>query len=186
MKHRTGIRASMAALFGAAMLIASAPMAGAETVAPEEGGDAAPEQHCVQNIDTGSLVCADSEDELAATVYDETGKVLVYQPNGTLARTAVSPAATYVIGVIYSYPNYGGSSRTITGSTPCSSGGAYNYRDLSLIGWNNDIDSFKSFAGCMTKFWDATNFSGSAAYGYYTNSADAGSMRNRASSIRWQ
>lgn len=186
MKRRSGIRASIAAVFGVAMLIASAPTAGASAVQPDAGEAAQPEQHCVQNIDTGSLVCAASEGELADAVHDETGKVLVYQPNGTLSRAAVSPAATYVIGTIYSYPNYGGSSRSITGSTPCSSGGAYNYRDLSLIGWNNDIDSFKSYAGCMTKLWDSTNFSGSAAYGYYTNSADAGSMRNRASSIRWQ
>ncbi|UJP09232.1 hypothetical protein L2X99_12375 [Microbacterium sp. KUDC0406] len=183
---RKGITASAAAVFGVAMLLASAPGAGAGTVQADAAPDTKPEQHCAQNIDTGSLVCAASEDQLAETVYDETGKVLVYQQNGTLARAAVSPAATYVIATIYSYPNYGGSSRTITGSTPCSSGGAYNYRDLSLIGWNNDIDSFKSFAGCMTKLWDATNFAGSAAYGYYTNVSDAGSWRNRASSVRWQ
>ncbi|MFC4138725.1 MULTISPECIES: hypothetical protein [unclassified Microbacterium] len=185
MRRRAGIRASIAAVFGAAMLIASAPGAGAGTIQPEATESPEPEQHCVQNLDTGSLVCAASDDALGGLVYDETGKVLIYQPNGTLSRATVSPAATYVIGVIYSYPNYGGSTRVLTGSTPCSSGGAYNYRDLSLIGWNNDIDSFKSYAGCMTKLWDATNFAGNA-YGYYTNIADAGSWRNRASSIRWQ
>jgi hypothetical protein len=184
MKRRTAIRSSIAAVFGAVMLVASAPMAGAQTAAADAADTTPPEQHCVQNIDTGSLVCAASEAELGAAVLDETGKVLTYQSNGALSRATASTAATYVIGVIYSYPNYGGSSRAITGSTPCSSGGAYNYRDLSLIGWNNDIDSFKSYSGCMTKLWDGTNFSGSA-YGYYTNQADLGSWRNRASSIRW-
>ncbi|REJ08533.1 hypothetical protein DY023_00755 [Microbacterium bovistercoris] len=186
MKRKTGTRAAIAAMFGAAMLLASAPAAGAGTIAPEATEAAEPEQHCVQNLDTGSLVCGASDEALGGLVYDETGKVLIYQPNGTLSRAAASTAATYVIGVLYSYPNYGGSTRVLTGSTPCSSGGAYNYRDLSLIGWNNDIDSFKSYAGCMTKIWDATNFSGSAAYGYFTNKADLGSWRNRASSIRWQ
>lgn len=184
MKRRTAIRSSMAAVFGAAMLIASAPMAGAQTARPDAAEPVQPEQHCVQNIDTGSLVCAASEGELGAAVFDETGKVLTYQTSGTLSRAAASTAATYVIGVFYSYPNYGGSSRVLTGSTPCSSGGAYNYRDLSLIGWNNDIDSFKSYSGCMTKIWDGKNFSGSAN-GYYTNRSDLGSWRNRASSIRW-
>ncbi|MFE6997859.1 hypothetical protein ACFVAE_18005 [Microbacterium sp. NPDC057659] len=184
MKRRTAIRSSIAAVFGAVMLVASAPMAGAQTAEPDAVEPAQPEQHCVQNIDTGSLVCADSESELGAAVFDETGKVLTYQTNGALSRATASAAATYVIGTFYSYPNYGGSSRTLTGSTPCSSGGAYNYRDLSLIGWNNDIDSFKSYSGCMTKLWDGTDFSGSA-YGYFTNVADLGSWRNKASSIRW-
>src|SRR5690606_26739833 len=96
-----------------------------------------------------------------------------------------SPLVTYAIGEIYSYPDYGSSSHLVSGSVPCSSGGAYSYSDLGTIGWNDDIDSFKSFNGCQTKVWENTGFSGTS-YGYYTNSSDLGSMRNRASSIRWK
>lgn len=96
---------------------------------------------------------------------------------------SVTPNAAYVLGIIYSYPDYGGSSHSVTASSTCA-GTTFSYTDLSVIGWNDDIDSFKSYNGCQTKIWENTGFSGTS-YGYVSNSTDVGSMRNRASSIKW-
>ncbi|UWF77687.1 MULTISPECIES: hypothetical protein [Microbacterium] len=97
---------------------------------------------------------------------------------------SVSAAASYALGTIYSYPGYGGRSYTATASNPCSAGYSYSFSNLGSIGWNDDIDSFRSYNGCATRVWEHTSFSG-AYYGYYSYSSDMGSWRNRASSIRW-
>ncbi|WP_309128879.1 hypothetical protein [Microbacterium sp.] len=144
--------------------------------------------HCSVNIDTGVRVCAATASELADAVYEATGEVLVY---GTASRTGsttdarmAAAAATYALGTIYSYPNYGGRSYTATSSYSCTQGLAFTFSDLGAIGWNDDIDSFKSYSGCKTKLWEHPGFSG-ATYGYYSYDSDLGSWRNRASAIRW-
>ena len=122
--------------------------------------------------------------DLAAAVLEATGRVIVFTTDAVI-QLEVSPLASYAVGKLYSYPNYGGSSITVTAANPCSAGYSHDYTNLGTIGWNDDIDSFQSFNGCQTKVWENTGFTG-ATYGYITNSTDLGSMRNRASSIKWQ
>ncbi|MGB3376654.1 MAG: hypothetical protein WBA87_16130 [Microbacterium sp.] len=139
--------------------------------------------HCAANLDTGSFVCVIDQRDLAKAVFDATGEVIVYESGHGEARIEGVTTA-YALGIIHSYPDYGGGSRTVTASSTCSTS-TYSYADLASIGWNDEIDSFKSYNGCQTKVWESTGFTG-VSYGYYTNSSDLGSMRNRASSIRWQ
>lgn len=145
--------------------------------------------HCSVNIDTGVRVCADRQSELPDAVYEATGEVLVYgtesvKTDSTSSARMAAAAATYALGTIYSYPNYGGRSYTATSSYSCTQGLAFTFSDLGSIGWNDDIDSFKSYSGCRTKLWEHPGFSG-ATYGYYSYDNDLGSWRNRASAIRW-
>lgn len=181
MKHRIAPVSLIATLL-AITVLGSAPVAVALESPAKVGG--ASVEHCVLNMDTGRDVCVGDARDIAAAVLEETGYVLVYGEERGLAASDAAVAATYVLGTFYSYPNYGGSSRAVSGANPCSAGYAYSYADLGSIGWNDDIDSFKSFNGCQTKVWEHTGFTGTS-YGYATNVADLGSMRNRASSIKW-
>lgn len=140
--------------------------------------------HCAANLDTGVVVCAESEAHLPAAVKEATGETMIYEtaPTNAVAQ-GVSPTASYVLGIFYSYPNYGGRSFTATGGSPCTSA-QYSFANLTDIGWNDDIDSFKSYSGCKTKIWEHAN-QGGASYGLFTNSSDVGVMKNQASSIRW-
>lgn len=166
----------------AVAVLGSAPAAVA-LEAPADVGEQ-PTEHCVLNTETGREVCVADARDLAAAVLEETGYVLVYGDERASVAGDAAVAATYVLGTFYSYPSYGGSSRAVSAANPCSAGYAYSYADLGSIGWNDDIDSFKSFNGCQTKIWENTGYNG-ASYGYVTNSTDVGSMRNRASSVRW-
>lgn len=172
---------AMAFAAGIATMLAWPISAGA---ADSDGGESGAEtvEHCALELDTGTLVCAAHQSELATAMYEATGRVMVYGPE-TAAADSIGTQSTYVLGIVYSYPNYGGRSYTVSRSLPCSSA-AFGYSDLGAIGWNDDIDSFKSYNGCQTKVWENTSYSGTS-YGYASSSTDLGSMRNRASSIRW-
>lgn len=60
----------------------------------------------------------------------------------------------------------------------------FNYYNLTSIGWNDDIESWKSYAGCRTSVWEHAN-EGGAKLGPYTNRRTLGVLANNASSIRW-
>ncbi|MFD5213778.1 hypothetical protein [Microbacterium sp. NPDC058345] len=175
----------------------AAPATSASASAPSRGADAGADaltasygegDHCSVNLDSGVRVCAASPSALADAVYETTGQVLVYDAAKTTESTrsmrVAAAAATYALGTIYSYPNYGGRSYTATSSYSCTQGLAFTFSNLGSIGWNDDIDSFKSYSGCKTKLWEHPGFSG-ATYGYYSYDNDLGSWRNRASAIRW-
>jgi hypothetical protein len=97
--------------------------------------------HC-HDLDAGVYRCFATEAERDAdaltTVDDE-----LLGPLGT-------QGFTYAIA--YAAINYGGSSLWISSSIP----------DLSTIGWNDVISSFKSTNGGRPKWWAAANYSGSS------------------------
>lgn len=143
-----------------------------------------PPQYCSLNIETGQQVCVDQEADLAKAVLEQTGYTLlpVSQAPKPGARSA-TPMATYIIGELYTWPNYGGTRWTVTASSDCTAG-TKQIANFATYGWSNDVDSFKSFGACKTKLWENPNFTGSA-YGYNVNVTDLGAMRNAAESGKW-
>lgn len=175
MKYKVDALVSVTGMLFAVAVLTAAPATAA-------GADL-DQQHCAVNIDTSRIVCAATEDALPDAVFEATGEAIVYVEEA-VGRTAIEPLTTYALGTIYSYPNYGGRSYLMTSSAPCGGALLHGVSDLGSIGWNDDIDSFKSAGSCLTKIWENTSFSGTS-YGYVINSTDVGSMKNRASSIRW-
>jgi hypothetical protein len=71
---------------------------------------------------------------------------------GSLGDTAPDTATVLYYVTWFAAANYGGSSFTASAS----------YADLGLIGWNDSISSFKSLNNGRPKWWQATNFTGTA------------------------
>ncbi len=174
---RVGAGAVSLLLVGGASF-ATSPSAAADTPSTPQP------QYCSLNIDTGQQVCVDQEADLAKAVLDQTGYTLlpVSQAPKPGARS-VTPMATYIIGELYTWPNYGGTRWTVTASSDCTAG-TKQISNFATYGWSNDVDSFKSFGACKTKLWENPNFTG-AAYGYNVNVTDLGAMRNAAESGKW-
>ncbi len=162
-------------------LITSAPVGAA--MADKRSSEVA--QACWMELDTGLSLCTQHEEDLGTAVLRSYGLVIVTSDT-QVAGVDATLATTTAIGAIYDNTNYGAPSYlvTVSGSSGCAGGSSYGYTDLSTIGWNNRISSFRSYAGCKTAIFDGTNYGGSS-YGYVTNAPSVGSMDNRASSIRW-
>ncbi|MDM4762876.1 hypothetical protein QT381_07640 [Galbitalea sp. SE-J8] len=135
--------------------------------------------HCAADITANVVICAQSRAALPALVQATTGKTLVLDSS---ASAAVTPQSTFVLGTIYSYPNYGGSSLDLYGIGTSCNGATWGFANLANFGWNDDIDSFKSWGTCKTTLYENANYGG-AHYGPYANKATIGIMANNASSL---
>jgi hypothetical protein len=124
------------------------------------------------------VVCAATTDALPAAVLAATGTT---PQVGTSARL-LTPQTTFVLGTIYSYPSYGGRSLDLVGvGGPCPAN-IYSFASLASLGWDNDIDSFRSYSSCRTTLYENANYGGSH-YGPYVNKTSIGIMANNASSV---
>ncbi len=151
-----------------------------------------PTESCWQELDTGKSLCVDASENLADAVYATYGIVLTtadrsLAPAATRLSTsaAVTALASTVIGVFYEDASYGGASFAASVSQNGCNGYVHGYADLSPLGWNDRISSFRSYAGCRTTIFEHASYGGST-YGPYTNSSYVGAaMNDKASSIRW-
>jgi hypothetical protein len=115
-------------------------------------------------------------------------------PRGTTPRTVtdamVTPRAgvalaTVVIGTEWDLVNYGGSSKTYTASSTCTSSTTW---ETSYVGdaWNDRGSSGKGFGGCDTnRKYVGSNFTGSSLV-CTPNCSSYGSLTNLVSSLRWR
>lgn len=179
-------RRSLSALAASLLVVAAASVFAPAAHAAEPDRTAS----CWQELDTGLSLCVDASEDLADAVYATYGIVLStpdrsLAPSHVAARAAVTPLVSTLIGIFYENANYGGASFAASVSQNGCNGYVHGYADLSPLGWNDRISSFRSYAGCRTAIFDNTNYGGSS-YGYYTNSSYVGAaMNDRASSIRW-
>lgn len=189
---RNILKRPLAALAAALLMIGAAAV-----TAPAATANASDRtQSCWQELDTGKSLCVDADANLADAVYAAHGIVLS-TPDGAVkvsdellspsrsARSDITLRASTVIGIFYEHHNYGGASY----ATSVTKNGCYDYShgytNLSTIGWDNRISSFKSYSNCTTAIFENTDYDG-ASYGYYVNSSNVGdAMNDRASSIRW-
>jgi hypothetical protein len=102
----------------------------------------------------------------------------------TLNGNAVTPSATFVIGIEFVDANFQGATLTITSSVTCS--GFVHTISSMPSGWNDVISSAKAFSNCNNSFhFENINFGG-AQVNCGTACGFVGSaMNDRTSSIRW-
>jgi hypothetical protein len=67
---------------------------------------------------------------------------------GAISGALGTLAVNYVL--FYEHSDYAGASGLVSSPVP----------DLSVVGWNNRISSFKSTNGGRPKWWDGTSYSG--------------------------
>jgi hypothetical protein len=105
--------------------------------------------HC-HDLDWPLVRCFHTEEERDADVLlrgsSKTDDSLLLSSSADLALASV----TYVLW--YEHSNFGGASFSASGPVP----------DLGALGWSNRISSFKSTNGGHPKWWDGTNYSGTA------------------------
>lgn len=145
------------------------------------------QKSCSLAVDTGELVCVPYGEDLNAAVLKQTGLVVVTPGSASTRSSIVAPsitAATVVVSQLFESKNYTGPMFQITGSSGCDvSTITYSISNLATYGFDNQVDSFKSFSGCTTKIWEFTSFGG-AGYGYYVNATTVYALGDKASSVK--
>jgi hypothetical protein len=95
------------------------------------------------------------------------------------AASAVTPAATSVLGTEYADANFLGASLTLRGAGSCDTSGDVDFRFPSMpAGWNDRITSFKSFSNCDQQLFRSVNFTGGALTLIIRSLANVGSAAN--------
>lgn len=155
-------------------------------------GVAAPAQartgdiHCIVFADDGTVVCAETlaaadEAFTAETGYTRDGDVGAR--GEAVTRGGIVPLAVYSLATFYQNTLYGGSSLTITRSTPCNGSTQSGFSDLSAYGMNNSISSFITYGSCQARLYDGTGYTG-GTFGYTTTQASLPLFNDLASSVR--
>ncbi|HEY0640775.1 MAG TPA: hypothetical protein VGD67_24350 [Pseudonocardiaceae bacterium] len=126
-------------------------------------------QHCVANLDSGVVGCADRP--------------------GDAVRLAGSVDAL-TIARFYDGTGYSGATFTWTQSRQCtpSYDAEWQWDNLADIGWNNRVSSVHTYNQCDVRLFDGTNFSGAAST-WIDASSNLGAIgdgwNNRASSVKF-
>jgi hypothetical protein len=136
----------------------------------------APDRHCIEFADDGTVVCAATLDEADAAFTAATGYTRVVEEAG---RSLLA----FSLATLYGNNGYGGSSYTITRSFACDGATVSGISDLSTVGMNNNISSFQTYGSCTVRLYDGTGYTGST-FGYASSSTSVGSMNDLASSVR--
>lgn len=97
-----------------------------------------------------------------------------------------SSLSSPVLGIEYNEGSFGGSSLTLTGSggSGCYGGTEYSFGNLGTYGWNDKIESARSYSNCVGVHYKNSGLSG-ASTSVYGSKADFGSLSNEISSIRF-
>ncbi|GAB3617116.1 hypothetical protein GCM10027416_16730 [Okibacterium endophyticum] len=166
----------------AAGVVASALLAVSPANAATSANDSPTGESCWQNVDTGESGCFDSSLDPIEQIELATGKPLVANQTETetsFAARAVEENFLLVTG--WDATGFEGESVSYFTETPnlCSVG-AQNI--ASLGAWNDRIESFQSFNGCESKFFQNVLFAG-GSFGPAASSSNMGTFNNQASSL---
>lgn len=109
------------------------------------------DHHC-HDLDALVYRCFDTEAERDADAHAFLDVDVTGADTASL-DTELGPlgSLSFTFALAYAAINYGGSSLLISNPTP----------DLSVLGWNNTISSFKSTNGGRPRWWSNANYSGS-------------------------
>ncbi|WP_117212428.1 hypothetical protein [Allorhizocola rhizosphaerae] len=191
--------------------LAFAASAAAFILVPATGAHAAaPDRHCVISVMPGATMTCYSS--FATAIAKATGGRVVDAPAdpkaalndqgfavklnslgdaSNSATTAATTASNVVISIEYSDDDYYGYTYTISAPWGCDDD--INEPDWKLTsmasGWNDEVESFKSYAGCAAMHWlhigASTEFGpGDNAY-YYYRSGFPDWLSDEISSISW-
>jgi len=154
--------------------------------------------HCVVALSPGSAAkrsvvkdyrCFSSLSE--AVTFATGGKVrLGARSSFSSADTALlgssSTASVPVLGIEYNGTGFGGTSLTLTGSggSGCYGGTEYSFTNLGTYGWNDRIESARTYSNCVGVHYKNSGLSGTST-SVFGSKSDFGSLNNEISSIRF-
>ena len=154
--------------------------------------------HCVVALSPGSAAkrsvvkdyrCFSSLSE--AVTFATGGKVrLGARSSFSSADTALlgssSTASVPVLGIEYNWTGFGGTSLTLTGSggSGCYGGTEYSFGNLGTYGWNDKIESARTYSNCVGVHYKNSGLSGTST-SVFGSKSDFGSLNNEISSIRF-
>lgn len=103
-----------------------------------------------------------------------------------LRRRGPSWATSPVLGIEYNGSGFSGTSLTLTGSggSGCYGGTEYSFGNLGTYGWNDRIESARTYSNCVGVHYQNTGLSG-ASVSVFGSKSDLGSLSNEVSSIRF-
>jgi hypothetical protein len=139
---------------------------------------------CWTDGDTQAVSCYPTRDAMIDAIETTTGGDFVAVPDGSASFAQPAPDTTFALVTVYDDLNLAGASMTYTttNSAVCT-GPSYGFS--SLGSWNDRIESFQSFNGCVTTLYRDINYSpASPVFGPNTSSSNVGATwRNQASSL---
>ncbi|MGW5049546.1 hypothetical protein [Actinokineospora sp. NPDC004072] len=153
-------------------------------------------RHCVVSLADGTTTCHAS---FRAAITAATGGRVTSAPRGPAidpaftdavnraAGTMADPGST-VIGIEYSSDDYEGSSLIYSAPWGCDPDKEFDYPDWIAAslpsGWNDEIESFRTYAGCAALHFLHAN-RGGPALGYWYSWGDLYWLNDEVSSIAW-
>jgi len=189
---------SMVSIVVAAGVLAApvaAQAAGTSTIVEEQARG----PHCVVALSAGSAATRSVVKDYRcfatlakAVTFASGGAVRVgprssFSTTDTALRHRVSSFGTSpVLGIEYNANGFGGTSLTLTGSggTGCYGGTEYSFSSLGNYGWNDKIESARTYSNCVGVHYKNTWFSGTST-SVYGSKSDFGTLSNEISSIRF-
>jgi len=154
--------------------------------------------HCVVALSPGSAAkrsvvkdyrCFSSLSE--AVTFATGGKVrLGARSSFSSADTALlgssSTASAPVLGIEYNWTGFGGTSLTLTGigGSGCYGGTEYSFANLGTYGWNDRIESARTYSNCVGVHYKNSGLWGTST-SVFGSKSDFGSLNNEISSIRF-
>jgi hypothetical protein len=184
-------------VFGAAFA-ASAAAVLAPAVTPAHAAPGTAARHCVVDVRSPSAATcyasftsalakatAGKVSTATASVADLDAKVNAANAANAKARTAVAQASI-VIGIEYAGDDYTGSSLIYSAGYGCDDDISVRdwYVNVLPNGWNDDIESFRTYAGCAAMHY-IDIYQGGAHVGWWYSWGSIGGIEDEVSSIEW-
>lgn len=194
--RRTTLSMVSVAVVVAGVLVAPAVAEAApSTIAREQARGS----HCVVALSAGSAAkrsvvkdyrCFTTLSQ--AVTFASGGKVRLgarssFSSADTALRARVtSLTSSPVLGIEYNADDFGGTSLTLTGSggSGCYGGTEYSFGNLGTYGWNDKIESARTYSNCVGVHYKNSGLSGTSL-SVYGSKSDFGSLSNEISSIRF-
>lgn len=148
--------------FAAAAAVAAATLS---PLASASAAPADPDQHCTADLDTGAVNCFDSYADAVGTL----------QEPATGERT-LKAGGEVIVGTFYTETNYGGSTFTVYGGSPCADDGEPNWFMGSFPDWARETRSLQTWANCGIYVYSEENFEGTKDGRFDGNVPDIGPL----------
>jgi hypothetical protein len=179
-----GIFAAPAAAQAASSTIAHEQARGSHCVVSLSAGSAAKisvvtDYRCFQTLSKAVTFASGDTVELST-------RASAAAADSALRRRGTSTSIAPVLGIEYNEDGFGGSSLTLTGSggTGCYGGTEYTFANLGTYGWNDKIESARTYSNCVGAHYKNSGLSGTST-SVYGSKADFGNLSNQISSIRF-
>ena len=152
------------------LAISALLLGGTQTATADELDDpGTPEKHCTYDLEHGRTACyADLPAALRAASAPEAG-------GGAQDVTAEDyPEGSVILGTFFTEPNFGGSTYTVWGGSPCEADGKINWHMASFPDWARSTNSLQTWANCGIYVYSEEDLEGDRDGRFDGNVADIG------------